>query len=232
MKLCVNGDDLGFTMANTLGIFQAYRDGILRSTTALTNSVYIERAAELSRQYPGLGIGVHMTLTLDRPLTENKTLHDENGNFWPGSKTIWTKDPDYNEIYHEWKAQIERYIELFGRKPTHLDSHHGVHDATEQALKVATDLAEEYGLCLRRNNDRFTFSGRLYGPNFTKENLIAILEENKDKDLELMSHPGWCDLELYRRSSYSTGRVQELDVLCSEQIKQYVIENGIELCHY
>ena len=232
MKLCMNGDDLGYTMANTLGIFQAYRDGILRSTTALTNSAYSENAAELSRQYPGLGIGVHLTLTLDKPLTENKTLHDENGMFWTGRTTIWTKDPDYNEIYQEWKAQIERFISIFGRKPTHLDSHHSVHDATEQALKVATDLAKEYGLCLRRYNDRFEFCGKLYGPTFTKENLIAVLEENKGKDLEIMCHPGWCDLELYRKSSYAAGRVQELDVLCSEQVKQYVAENGIELCHY
>jgi predicted glycoside hydrolase/deacetylase ChbG (UPF0249 family) len=64
------------------------------------------------------------------------------------------------------------------------------------------------------------------------DNLIAALEEHKDQDLEIMCHPGWCDLELYRKSSYAAGRVQELDVLCSEEVKNYVAENGIELCHY
>lgn len=231
MRLVINGDDLGYTMGNTNGIFQAYRDGILRSTTALTNSKYIVEAAKMCEDYPGLGVGVHMTLTLGRPLTENKTLHDENGEFYPGRKMIWTKNPDYNEIYQEWKAQIDRYIEVFGKKPTHLDSHHSVHDATPETLKIAKDLAQEYGLQLRRYSE-FTFVGSLYGPNFTRENLIQTLEDHKDEDIEIMCHPGWCDLELYRMSSYGAGRVQELDVLCSKEVLDYVKEHQIELCHY
>ncbi len=233
MKLCINGDDLGMTRGNTAGIFQAYTDGILRSTTALTNYTYFEEAAKESLKYPGLGVGVHMTLTLGRPLTENRTLHDENGMFYPGSKTIWTKDPDYNEIYAEWKAQIERYIEVFRHLPTHLDSHHSVHDATPEARKVAQDLAAEYGLQLRRYSS-FAYFGGLYGDNFTADNLIAAIEKYRleDRDLEVMSHPGWCDLELYRSSSYSLGRVKELAVLCDEKVITYVKKNGIELAHY
>ena len=123
MKLIINGDDLGYTMGNTLGIIEAYKKGILRSTTALTNSRYINEAHELTKDLDGLGIGVHLTLTLGRSLTENRTLSDEEGNFFPGRRTIWEKDPDYDEIYKEWKAQIERYIEIFGHLPSHLDSH-------------------------------------------------------------------------------------------------------------
>ena len=47
MKLIINGDDLGYTLANTYGIIEAYNNGILRSTTALTNSKYINEASEL-----------------------------------------------------------------------------------------------------------------------------------------------------------------------------------------
>lgn len=233
MRLCINGDDLGYTMANTNGIFQAYTDGILRSTTALTNSRYFEKAAEMSRAYPGLGIGVHMTLTLGTPLTDNKTLHNENGEFYPGRKTIWAKDPDYNEVYQEWKAQIDRYIKVFGHLPTHLDSHHSVHDATPEAKKIAFDLAEEYGLQLRRYSS-FTFFGGLYGDNFTVENLIETIEKYRleNEDLEIMCHPGWCDLELYRMSSYAAGRLQELDVLCDPRVMAYVQDHQIELVHY
>ena len=233
MKLIMNGDDLGYTMANTNGIFQACTDGILRSTTALTNSKYFEKAAEMSKAYPQLGIGVHLTLTLGAPLTENKTLHNENGEFYPGRKTIWTKDPDYNEIYQEWKAQIERYISVFGHKPTHLDSHHGVHDATPEALQIAFDLGKEYGLQLRRHST-YAYCGKLYGPNFTVENLIEAIEEfrKEDRDVEFMCHPGWCDLELYRMSSYAAGRLQELDVLCDPRVLAYVKDYQIELGHY
>lgn len=231
MKLIINGDDLGYTMGNTLGILEAYRNGILRSTTALTNSRYIKEAADLVKQYPGLGVGVHLTLTLGAPLTENRTLHDENGNFYPGRKTIWEKNPDYDEIYAEWKAQIERFIEVFGHLPTHLDSHHSVHDATEKAKEISLRLAKEYGLPLRRYSD-YQFVAGFYGPTATREDLMRILKENSGKDIEIMCHPGYCDLELYRMSSYSWQRVQELDVLCSNEIKQFLEENGIEPVHY
>ena len=92
-------------------------------------------------------------------------------------------------------------------------------------------LAKEYGLQLRRYSE-FRFVGTLYGPNFTRENLIQTLEDHRDEDIEIMCHPGWCDLELYRMSSYGAGRVQELDVLCSKEVSDYVKEHGIELCHY
>lgn len=231
MKLVINGDDLGYTMGNTLGIIEAYKNGILRSTTALTNSDYILDAKKLTDDLPDLGIGVHLTLTLGRPLTTNKTLHDDNGLFYSGRKTIWSKNPDYDEIYNEWKAQIERYINVFGHKPTHLDSHHSVHDATPEALQVSKRLAEEYGLELRRYS-RFKFVTGFYGPSATKETMINLLKENLDNDIEIMVHPGYCDLELYRSSSYSLDRVKELDVLCNEEVKQFITDNNIELVHY
>lgn len=233
MRVVINGDDLGYTRGNTYGIFQGYEEGILRSTTALTNSKYFEKAIRTAlNKYPGLGVGVHLTLTLGKPLTENKTLTDpETGEFYKGAKTIWTKDPDYKEIYLEWKHQIERFIGAAGRKPTHLDSHHSVHDATPQALEVAKLLADEYGLQLRRYGE-FKFVSGFWGPQATKETLFRIFEENAGEDIELMVHPGWCDLELYRMSSYAKERVQELDVLCDPEVIQYVKEHDIELCHY
>ena len=231
MKLIMNGDDLGYTLGNTYGIIEAYKQGILRSTTALTNSKYIREAAELVKDVPGLGVGVHLTLTLGVPLTKNKTLHNEKGEFYPGRKTIWEKDPDYEEIYQEWKAQIERFIEVFGHMPTHLDSHHSVHDATPEAYEVSRRLAEEYALPLRRYS-KFQFVSGFYGPTATRENLIRLLKENLSGDIEIMCHPGYCDLELYRSSSYNTQRVTELDVLCSEELKQFITENEIELVHY
>ena len=47
-----------------------------------------------------------------------------------------------------------------------------------------------------------------------------------------MVHPGYCDLELYRRSSYNLARVQELDILCSDEVLAYIKAEGIELTHY
>lgn len=231
MKLVVNGDDLGYTMGISYGIVEGYKKGILRSTTALCNSDYLIESKKLCDDYPGLGIGVHLTCTLGRSLTKNKTLTDENGNFFPGRKTIWTKEVDYDELYNEWKAQIEKYIEVFGHKPTHLDSHHSVHDATPEAFQVAQKLANEYNLQMRRYGP-YKFVSKFYGPGMTSDILISILEENKDTDIEIMAHPAFVDLDLYRMSSYSLGRVIELSVLCDDKVKQYIEDNHIELVHY
>lgn len=231
MKLVINGDDLGYTMANTLGIIEAYKKGILRSTTALCNSDYLEQAKKLCDENPGLGVGVHLTCTLGKSLTKNKTLTDENGYFFEGRKTIWTKDVDYDELYLEWKAQIDRYISVFGHLPTHLDSHHSVHDATPQALETAKKLANEYGIEMRRYGS-YQFVAGFYGPLATTDNLIELLEKHKDQDIEIMCHPGYCDLELYQKSSYSLDRVKELAVLCDEKLISYIKDNNIELVHY
>ncbi len=230
MKLVMNGDDLGYTLANTLGIIEAYRNGIVRSTTAMVNMPYIEDGVRLARECPDLGVGVHLVLTAGRSLTGNRTLSDENGNFFRQS-VLRQKEVDQEEVYAEWKAQIERFIELFGRKPTHIDSHHNVHYTMEQLRPAAERLGQEYGLELRYFG-KYKLVNGFYEEGSTKENLMKILSEHLNEDIEIMCHPGYCDLELYRKSAYALQRVKELDILCSDELKQFVQDHQIELAHY
>lgn len=230
MKLVINADDFGYTKANTAGIIEGYRQGVIRSTTALCNMPYLEWGRDLAKDCTGLGIGVHLTLTLGKALTGGRSFTDGQGNFL-SRKEIYTADLDPDEVYAEWKAQIERYIQVFGHKPSHLDSHHSVHDFNEQQKAIVLRLAEEYGLHVRRYGPYQYVSG-FYGPTATREDLLRILEENAGRDIEIMTHPGYCDLELYRESSYNVHRVQELDVLCSREVLDYVRDHGIELTHY
>lgn len=230
MQLVINGDDLGYTKANTLGIIEAYKQGILRSTTALANSRYLEWAAQKTCDCENLGIGVHLTLTLGQPLTKGTSFVGENGNFL-GARAIREAELDMDEIYAEWHAQVERFIEVFKKMPTHLDSHHGVHDFNEKQLCTARKLADEYGLELRRYG-RFSYVDGFWNETATADTLIQIMEDHAGENIELMTHPGFCDLELYRASSYNTGRVRELDALCDPRVLAYVQEHHVELCHY
>lgn len=230
MRLVVNGDDLGYTKANTLGIVEAYRRGILRSTTALGNSRYLGFAREAVEGCEGLGVGVHLTLTLGRPLTEGRSFAGADGAFL-GRKELYAVNLDMAEVEAEWRAQIERFIEVMGRRPTHFDSHHGVHDFCPEALEVARGLAAEYGVELRRYG-RFAYVSGFWDETATAETLIRIMREHAKEDVELMCHPGFCDLELYRESSYNVQRVRELDALCDERVLSYVKERGVVLCHY
>lgn len=231
MKLIVNGDDLGYTRGVTEGIIEGYHRGILRSTTALMSSDYIEESAELVKDCTDLGIGVHLNLTLEHPLTSCPSLRDpKTGEFYHGRTEVWKHDPDYGEIYQEWKAQIEKFIEEFEKLPTHLDSHHSVHDATPEALAVAKRLSEEYHLPLRRYN-HYQFIPDFFGSTEPQQ-LINILAKYQGQDIEIMAHPAFADLDLYRKSSLCFPRVQELDVLCRSEVLTYISEHHIQLTHY
>lgn len=230
MKLIVNADDFGYTKSNTLGIIEGFKKGIIRSTTAMMNMPYVEFAAEQSEYVPGLGIGVHLTLTVGQPLTKCKTLVDDKGNFLSRSKLL-DSNVSKDEILNEFKAQIDKFIEVFKVKPTHLDSHHGCHDL-DLTKDITLKLAKEYNLPVRRYSN-YKFIGNFYGESITVENLKNIILSNIDEEgIEIMTHAGFCDLELYNNSSYSLDRVKELSVLCSESIKDFIEKNKIELVHY
>src|SRR5450631_824067 len=61
--LIVNADDFGMTEGTNQAIVDAYQTGIVTSTSLLANGYSFDHAVNLARQFPGLGIGVHLTLT-------------------------------------------------------------------------------------------------------------------------------------------------------------------------
>lgn len=68
--LIVNADDFGLSKGQNYGIVEAYRNGVVTSTTALVNGEAIDHAAQLSRELPALGVGMHFVLTLGKPVSE------------------------------------------------------------------------------------------------------------------------------------------------------------------
>lgn len=232
MQLVVNGDDLGYTRANTLGIIDAYEHGILRSTTALMNASHIDFAKQAVQGLDGLGIGVHLTLTLGSPLTKGRSITAPSGTFF-SRRELYSRIQNLNpnEVRSEFKAQIEQFCDVFGQMPTHIDSHHGVHDMSPAILNISKSLAEEYDLEMRRYG-RFSYVSGFFGPTATADTLISIMRDNLNRDIEIMCHPGYCDLELFRASSYSLDRVRELDGLCDPSVLSFVSDHEVELVHY
>ena len=245
MRIVINADDMGYTRSISLGIVEGYQHGLVSSSTVMTHMPFASSVPELTE---GLGIplGCHLTLTCGRPLTDGRSLVSEDGSFWK-YRDFYSRTIDVGEAYREFKAQIERFREIFGRMPTHLDSHQGCTDGvsvllknnpelaarhnTEEILEMSLSLAEEYGLQLRRHCG-FNWTDVFYGENATVDTVINHIEANKDRDIEFMVHPAYCDLELYRKSSYNTYRVKELDALCDPHLIRYFIDNDIELVDF
>jgi chitin disaccharide deacetylase len=134
---------------------------------------------------------------------------------------------------------------LLGRAPTHLDSHHWLHD--EPALEWAiTTLARETGMPVRPHDDAQRDRLRAVGiptvdhyrRDFQHEGhvdgttLERILGDIGEGVTELGCHPGEADAELAATSTYASLRSDELATLIDPRTKAAVARNGITLTGY
>ena len=88
-KLIVNADDFGFNQDVTDGILECHKNGCVTSTTLMTHMPAAEYAAERSKSYPELSVGIHFSINTGRPLSAPEkipSLVDSQGNFNPPLK--------------------------------------------------------------------------------------------------------------------------------------------------
>ena len=233
MKLIVNSDDFGLTPGVNLGVIDALKRGVLTSTTAMMNMPAIEMAAELSRQNPELGVGLHLVLTAGRPLVAgHKTLVDAQGNFHKNAVLIKKTDIDIEEVYREYTAQMEKFIQVFGRKPTHIDGHHH-NQALPHTKEASLRLAKAYGIRYVRDLTDIPFIVDFYGDKVDITQFKAVLDRHQATPVvELMVHVAFIDVELMQISTYTIPRVKELETLISDEAKAYIRDHNIELTHF
>jgi predicted glycoside hydrolase/deacetylase ChbG (UPF0249 family) len=249
VKLIVNADDFGYTERVTAGILRAHRDGIVTATTLMTNAPHAGGAATLARANPSLDVGVHLVLTFDRPLVDVErvqTLVDKDGRFFRPIELL-ARDIDRREALSEYRAQYRKARELLGREPTHLDSHHWVHD--HPALEWAIgELAHETGAAARihsdEQRDRLRARGVRTPDHFARDfqyegkvgvdPLLALLARLAAQGgvTELMCHPGEADEGLVKRSGYARERETELATLTDPRVRAAVKDLGITLATF
>lgn len=242
-KLIINADDFGLTPGVNLGIIESHTQGILTSTTLMANMFGFEHAVQLAKEHPTLGVGVHLVLTAGKPLTKSSSLVDEEDNFLklPYYETVF--NIDFEELYMEWKAQIDKVINA-GIVPTHLDSHHHIH--TVNGIEdVFIRLAREYQLPVRNNFkvaddiktvdkfilefDSLTQSSSIWEPLFFHNLLIDFQHSDT---IELMCHPGLIDAELMRTSGLVENRPLVCQLLKEEKFKSFIAKENISLVTY
>jgi chitin disaccharide deacetylase len=238
MKLIVNCDDFGYSKAVNYGIIEAYKNGVVTSTTLMAGMPGFNHALELLRENPGLGCGVHLTLSAYKPvLKTHKTIVNEKGEFY--RKLLECKDLnkiDLNEVYDEFCAQIEKVIKG-GVSITHLDSHHHVH--TFEFLKPVMDkITKKYNLPIRGGlnyeldyDKVMPFEGAFYGEDVSIETFKGIIGKGYDI-VEIMTHPAYADSFLMTSSSYNLKRLDELEILTSKELRNLLDKNNVELCNY
>ncbi len=243
--LIVNADDFGLCKAQNYGIIDAYNNGVVTSTTAMVNASGIEHAVALSAKNPGLAVGMHFVLTLGRPLSAMPGLVDEKGEL---GKWIWQRAEEGTlplaEIEQELACQYARFIELFGREPTHIDSHHHAH-MIPQIYPIVEAFAKEKGVAIRFDYDAAIpaelecqgvktpqgFDSGFYGDAISETLFLETLDRSMargETSLEIMCHPSFIDNTILA-SKYCYPRLAELDVLTSASLKYAIAEHGYRL---
>lgn len=250
-RLIINADDFGYSRAVNFGIITSHVNGVLTSTTLMTNMPGTIHAINLSKEVPNLAVGVHLALTCGKPILENvKSLVNESGEFYKlkdiesGNVNI-----DKEELYNEWKTQIERLYSN-GVKISHIDSHHHVH-TFEAFREVAKELSKEYNLQLRncdkiKSDEEINFldlcnydpiRDMSYKYNSVRKGCFEVIEKNildniKYKKSEAMCHPAFLDSLLIEGSSFNIARIREVDILCDPYMKELINKYEIKLCNY
>jgi len=254
-RLIINSDDYGRTPEISRGIREAHSRGVVTSTTCMMNiPTTASDIAVLLSETPKLGMGVHLVLTMGKPITEVSSMTDENGNFFKLNQFLKrVSNLNIEEVESEWRAQIEAFIKVAGRKPTHLDSHHHSSYFSPDLFRVMLELAKEYDCAIRfpftnnisselqetykqvpeltkeftpRHPDNFIVD--FYDEDATQEMLLNLINNLTDGTSEIMSHPGYVGDAFANESVYSYQRERELNILTDPAINDAIQANEIE----
>ena len=214
-NLIVNADDLGASEGVNRGILESHVRGIVTSASLMVTGRAVEEAVEASRAHPGLGVGLH----------------------WD----VWGEDErefdlaDGAAVRSEFARQLERFHELMGRPPTHVDSHRHAH-REPGVMELFEQLVEPLGVPLR-GDGRVGFVGGFYGQwEWRVTNLdyisVAFLERMLREEVpegwtEISCHPG------YRSAGYQAvylaEREEEVRTLTDPRIGATIAAEGIRL---
>jgi len=212
--LIVNGDDLGLARGVNQGIIEAHTKGVLTSASLMVLAPAASEAAALAAAHPELSVGLHFVEDGSADLDE------------PAQAT------------RSFQAQLERFHELMGRDPTHIDSHHHVH-AENQRMAIFKELVEPLGVPLRKDGQVAYIGGfwAEWEPGVRNLDYIRrpFLRHLVDTEVgegftEIACHPAKVTEDL--SSSYLHERELELETLTEDGLREELEGAGVSLLSY
>ncbi|MDR7130571.1 putative glycoside hydrolase/deacetylase ChbG (UPF0249 family) [Algoriphagus sp. 4150] len=144
-------DDAGMSFESNQGTFQAMQEGVATSCSVMMPCPWAGTFLRLSKEIPGMDIGLHLVLTSEwktyrwEPLAGRTLvpgLLDPEGSFWPSVEEV-VAHAAAEEVYLELKAQVDRALQN-GIQPSHLDSHMGTLFASPNFLETYLKVGLEY----------------------------------------------------------------------------------------
>lgn len=254
MKLLVQSDDYGISEACAQGCLKGIRDGIIRNTGLFVNMPWTNKCVEWIKPYINdIALGIDLNISTGSPVLpaiKLTSLVQSNGQFLTSRmhRALDTKENDfdhliYEEVYNEYEAQIQKFINLVGIKPDYL---HGHAYGTKTSHSIMQELAKKYDIPLSSNiiHHAKVNSPRMdwyLEPATYDSQLACNLEEyilldkagflNSEYGL-LITHCGYVDDTLMKITSFNLLRIKDLEGLTSPKVLKWVKDNDIELITY
>jgi predicted glycoside hydrolase/deacetylase ChbG (UPF0249 family) len=225
-RLIVNADDFGRSPGINRGVADAYEHGVVTSASLMVGWPSAPAAVECAKQWAGFSIGLHVDL-----------------GEWAYRDRAWlptyARVPfgDADAIAAEIDAQLDAFVALVGRQPTHLDSHQHVH-RNEPVRHLMLERAGRLGIPARELVGGVRYCGSFYGlhldgrPNpkaISYEGFLDAVRTLPDKMIEVCCHPA---AELDFESMYSVERLVELRTLCDPRLPVAIGDSGFELASF
>jgi predicted glycoside hydrolase/deacetylase ChbG (UPF0249 family) len=217
-QLIVNADDLGYSAGVNRGIAECHERGIVTSASLMVRGRAAREAVSLSREQPGLSIGLHWDVT-----GEGEGAFDVE---------------DLAAMADEFQRQLEEFDRLLGRPPTHVDSHHHVH-RSERLLPLIRGLVKPLGVPLRGDGP-VRYVGGFYAQwewkvtnlhHVSVEFLQHLLRDEVGEGwTELSCHPGYVSAD--DATVYAKEREVEVRTLTDPRVRQTIGALDIRLASF
>jgi predicted glycoside hydrolase/deacetylase ChbG (UPF0249 family) len=225
-RLVVNADDLGRTPGINRGVAEAVDLGIVTSASVMVRWPAARNIGAWSAARPHVSLGIHVDLT---------ELEFRDGEW---TTVYCIVDPtDEHAVAGELRSQLDRFVDLVGRPPTHLDSHQHVHMA-EPARSALVAAAKDLGVPLRSLAPNVRYEGAFYGQTGRGEPyaegigvdaLISLVSTLRGGVTELGCHPGD---PAGLRSTYAMERAVEVRTLCDSRVRDAIAASGVDLISF
>ena len=238
MKLIINADDYGLSKSISDGIILGIREGYITSTSIMANMTWAEYAIQKALEYNIDCIGLHINLTVGKPILKNDNLINNNGYFYYNKEQIENPKLTYQDAYNEIMAQVNAISNYSDGKLKidHLDTHHHLMD-NPNIKQAIVDIAQKLNLPIRKydNVQNIKCPDFLYR-NFTINNVSIdsikqLIEKYKNGNVvvELMTHPGLIDEYTKTVTSYLN---REKELLVLKESKELGLFEEIDLVSF